>query len=392
MDFTKDRDPAVTRLWEDLYADLDALTDTVVAAIRREAPSYQAFPFDRHRADSAQGIRMIVSGMRDRRSPTEEGARHAAELGRDRARFGISLLDAIEGYHVVYRELWNSVLTRAVRQGPDVTAALSTEVGLLWVWVHRASSSFAAAHAAQTAQARVSLQEMRTRLISLLLADDAGERTVNSVAEQLGLVVDGVYAVVCAASATTLDADAINERFSGDDAVVVHCALDAQERAIVIAQGIDAVELAGVVGEIVGGTVGVGSPGVGAGGAARGVRTALDALAAASTARPVVDFDTHWPAALLHVQRDRFAHVIAEGVGVARTNPHLAETVVAFADSRFSVSGAAGRLQVHANSAKYRLDRWARLTGWDVFTADGLSASLIAIDCAREVGGLPPDE
>ncbi|MEU4489917.1 helix-turn-helix domain-containing protein [Streptomyces purpurascens] len=43
----------------------------------------------------------------------------------------------------------------------------------------------------------------------------------------------------------------------------------------------------------------------------------------------------------------------------------------------------ARRLHIHPNSARYRLDRWTELTGHDVETVDGLSASVIAPELSR---------
>ena len=126
MDSTNtSRRAEIAALLDEVLRDVDGLTEQIVAAIRSEAPSYRSFPLQRHLEDSRRSMETIVTGMQSGEGPTRAALAHATAIGRDRARFGISLIDAIEGYHVVYRELWNILLSRAVNQGPDVTAALS---------------------------------------------------------------------------------------------------------------------------------------------------------------------------------------------------------------------------------------------------------------------------
>ncbi|MEU0164071.1 helix-turn-helix domain-containing protein [Streptomyces iakyrus] len=47
------------------------------------------------------------------------------------------------------------------------------------------------------------------------------------------------------------------------------------------------------------------------------------------------------------------------------------------------MSACARRLHIHPNSARYCLDRRKELTGHDVETADGLNASVIALELSR---------
>ncbi|HEY5857692.1 MAG TPA: helix-turn-helix domain-containing protein [Aldersonia sp.] len=369
-----------------MAANCDELTDDVVTAIRRNAPSYASFPLERHRTDSRYGVSMIVTGLRDGTQPTPEALRHAETIGRDRASFGIPLVDAIEGYHVVYRELWNYLLTRAIRQGPEVTSELSHEVSLLWTWVHRSSSAFAVAHSAETARAQINRQEMRSRLVSLLHSDAPPVQQVSAVATALGFDPRGDFQSLCTDPTTAAAVDVVNDRLTGTPA---HCALDTAERAVVIGQNIDANATAAMLRDLLDVRVGIGTRGSGIGGAAASLADAASALAACTPSRPVVDFTEEWPAALLVSQPHRIAYLVATGLTVARENPHLAAAVSAFLVSRFSVTATAGRLHIHPNTAKYRLDRWAQLTGWDVFTPDGLAASRITVTLAEADGGSP---
>ncbi|MGW5301861.1 PucR family transcriptional regulator [Rhodococcus aetherivorans] len=386
MDSTETRRSVeIAALLDQVFRDLDVLTDLIVAAIRREAPSYQTFPLERHREDSLRGMETIITGLRSGEGPTRAALEHAATIGRDRARFGISLIDAIEGYHVVYRELWNHLLSRAVNQGPEVTAALSQEVALLWTCIHQVSSAFTAAYSAESARVQAGRQEMRTRLVALLLSDAPPIRQASSLAASLGFDVESDFVALCTEPTTSAEVDAINQRFESEE-TRAHCALDAAERAVILGQGIDPGNTARELHEHLEGRIGIGTPGRGMSGARLSLADASVAVATATSSHPVVDFVNEWPTALHAAQPHRIAHVVGAGCALARENPHLAGAVTAFAGSRFSIAAAAGLLHVHPNTAKYRLDRWAQLTGWDVFTADGLAASRVAIGLARATG------
>ena len=72
--------------------------------------------------------------------------------------------------------------------------------------------------------------------------------------------------------------------------------------------------------------------------------------------------------------------VIARSVSAISSNPTLADSVRAFADSGFSLTGAARALHVHPNTLAYRLDRWERLTGWNPRTWEGLEKSMVCLE------------
>jgi hypothetical protein len=118
----------------------------------------------------------------------------------------------------------------------------------------------------------------------------------------------------------------------------------------------------------------------------RGARTSLvDAELALPLTTPGADgsFETVWLWATLRASDERLQGVLASGTEVADRHPHLAEAVMAFGEHGFSVSEAARRLTIHANTVGYRLDRWYELTGWDARTFDGLVRSLAALRLPR---------
>jgi DNA-binding PucR family transcriptional regulator len=83
---------------------------------------------------------------------------------------------------------------------------------------------------------------------------------------------------------------------------------------------------------------------------------------------------------LINAIKPRFEAILEPTTAVARRHPDLAETVLAYSGCRYSVSAFARQLHIHPNSARYRLDRWKALTGHDLETAHGLTASVIALE------------
>ncbi|WP_326570488.1 helix-turn-helix domain-containing protein [Actinacidiphila glaucinigra] len=118
-------------------------------------------------------------------------------------------------------------------------------------------------------------------------------------------------------------------------------------------------------------------------GAAATILDAQAALALAGTGGPAVPFDGAWLAATLFPQADRLAPLLEPAVGPAASHPELALTVRGFADNGFSLTATGRALHLHPNTVKYRLNRWRELTGWDVHTWPGLSASLLGLGLAQ---------
>jgi sugar diacid utilization regulator len=117
----------------------------------------------------------------------------------------------------------------------------------------------------------------------------------------------------------------------------------------------------------------------------RGLGGARDSLTDAELTLAVIEvgatgtFEEAWLWATLQGAATRLGPLLAPGSEVAVAHPHLAEAVEAFAGAGFSVSEAARRLSLHANTVSYRLDRWTELTGWDPRRFPGLVRSVAAL-------------
>ncbi|WP_235739091.1 PucR family transcriptional regulator [Nocardioides alcanivorans] len=320
----------------------------------------------------------MLIGLRNGDGPTAEALEHAAAIGRDRARFGIPLVDAIEGYHVAAAEIWGYLFSRASERGPAWIAELSSAVAPLWAVVNRTSTSFTTAHAAETARLAAGQHQVRSRLVALLGGNSPNSGLVTALFDQLGFDAQGSLTVLLTGQATPPVMEALQEQLGTLDGVA-HCALDPEARILLIGQDIDLQNLAEMTRDLTDLRVGVGLTRTGAQGAAMSLTDAGLALAAATRAQPVVRFSSDWLTAIFTSEAHRLEPLLRSSIDTAGAHPHLADAVTAFAAHRFSLTAAAQALHVHPNTAKYRLARWEELTGWDALTGDGLIRSLIAI-------------
>jgi hypothetical protein len=365
---------------------MEGLTVHVVAAIRAEGPEYTELPYEAHLADSRRSVATIVEGLRDDRPPGAEALAHAARLGRERAKIGLPLLAGINGYHVAYRELWSFLLDRTQDRDPALRAELTTAVVALWTWVHHLSAEFANAYSRELAQMEATRQGLRSRLVSLLESGNPGGERAIRVAESLDFRADGDFVAVVSGPATVDSVEAVHLGLPQTNGIA-HCALDMSGNVVLLIQGDQAARFVGAVRDVVGANVGVGAQRFGLVGAANSIRDARSALRTTGPQTPIRDFTRDWCLSLIGAEPDRIEVFVGQAVSTATDNPHLAEAVRAFAESEFSITATAKRIHLHPNSAKYRLDRWSRLTGLNVQTPDGLMASVVAIALADRISG-----
>ncbi|BFV58697.1 hypothetical protein KCMC57_up38010 [Kitasatospora sp. CMC57] len=160
-----------------------------------------------------------------------------------------------------------------------------------------------------------------------------------------------------------------------------HCAVgEGPDGLLILTQGIPEQDVTAALGTV--DCLGVGLLRIGPD-AAR--ETLLDARAAAALAggRPGLwRYQDLWPLTATAAAADRLDPLLAPAVATARTFPHLADAVRAFADHGFAVDPAARQLRLPADTLARRLDRWQQLTGADLRTLPGLTASRTAVELA----------
>ena len=369
-------------LFEGILADVEVLTERIVHVIRTEIPDYKRFPYDIHYTDSLHNLTAQLERMVSGAGPDPESVVNAREMARIRVSLNVPLTDAIEGYHIAFRELWAEIVRRT---GDDLALAarLPSEVGRIWAWFHVVSSAYAEEYMIASRVRALSRAESVRRLMH-----DAGSAvsSLESTAVDLGYDLNRSFRVYAAPAppapvleqldaALALRASPMHAADLG--AVCVLLTQDQPEQ-----ECIDVLRRAGVTGPI------------GVGLARRGVPGIRDSL---TDAQQVLDlpegsdvryFSRSWPLTMLFRERDRMSELLSPGVQAARDHPHLAEVVAAFAQSQYSISATARELHIHPNTARYRITRWRELTGWDLFTVRGLLSSLAALQ--DSASGAPP--
>jgi hypothetical protein len=365
----------VAELCARVLDDLDRLAHDSVTNIRRDLAAYAAVPFDEHLAAVTEQQRRRLEALAGHRLLAEGDLERAAELARRRARQGIAVDVLIGAYHLGDQELWG-----ALCRDPRSAAPLLPEVAALMLrLLHAISTVLASAHGEVMRELQTHRVTLSQRLIELLLAgrDDA---EASRVADALGLDPQASFV---AGLWRRPDADVVlppEVRRELDRAAVplVHSAQSGL--VVVLVQGAEPEWLDELLSALdLGPDVGIGLRRPGLAGAALSLGDARLALAsAAGSGRGVARFADVWAEACLLAEEERLRPLVAEAAGTAVAHPHLAETVVAFAAADMSVARTAEALHLHANSVTYRLQRWARLTGWDPRRFDHLITSVTA--------------
>lgn len=359
---------------------VDELTSRIVAGIQREIDAYRAglVPPEELARSVTSNLRVTLRGLAERRGPTPEEIAARRPLGGRRAVQGIGVDALIQAYHIGFRELWAALVAAVPREDPAIATQLLTAATTVWQWTHEATAAIAAQHAETIHTAEARALGARQRFLELLLIGDPARPEAEVLGRSLGFDPGASFrATVLRSETGDLDAVLLQRRLEaspGHHAVVVRGA-----SAVVLSQETDAAVVAEAARQVVpGATIACGAVRPGLTGARTSLEDAertLPVTPAAATAR----FEDVWLWATLGAASERLDPLLATGRGVAAEHPHLAEAVEAFAAARFSVSEAARRLGLHANTVAYRLDRWAELTGWDPRSFPGLSHSLAAL-------------
>jgi hypothetical protein len=359
--------------------ELDALTERIVAHIRTELSPYRSglVPEDDLARSVRSNLRITLLGLAEHRGPTPAEVAGRRPLGTQRAIQGMPIDAVIQAYHVGYRELWSS-LVAAVPDGDQHTATLLlTAATTVWQWTHEATAAIAAQHASTVQSAEARMLGARQRFLEVLAAGDLDDPEAEQLGFSLGFDPRGRFVATVVRSGDDLDAVALQHALEAEGGQ--HAAVTRGRATLVLSQDADL----GVVIEEArrsapGAAIGCGSPRLGL----RGARASLedaDRTLAVTPDGETGRFEEAWLWATLAGARDRLLPLLAVGQRVAAEHPHLAAAVVGYADGRFSVSEAARRLGLHANTVAYRLDRWHELTGWDPRSFAGLSRSLAAL-------------
>ncbi|MFJ5218397.1 PucR family transcriptional regulator [Streptomyces sp. NPDC088354] len=371
---------ALADLCTSVRTEVPRLTAGIVDRIREEIPEYHIVPRDEHEAGVREQFAGLLTGLITRRGPSPEESEHARALGRDRALEGLPLQALIGAFHVGYREIWNVLLTRADARGENLSRQLVRLVGTVWTWVEQATGAAAEAYN-DTIRAQEAAQLGLTyRFFEALYAPSPAEVDVARLAHSLGFDPAGTFQAVCAPSVAWADEQLAelrgrvgrrtgNMRCANRGATMVAVVQSMPVEVLVEAMRRHDPRL----------RIGTGLVRSGLAGAAASIVDAQEALALAGADGKAVSFGSAWLAATLLPQAGRLMPLLEAAAEPAASHPDLAVTVRGFADHGFSLTATGRALHLHPNTVKYRLARWRELTGWDVHTWPGLSASLLGL-------------
>jgi sugar diacid utilization regulator len=287
----------------------------------------------------------------------------------------VPLTDVIEAYHIAFRETWNELLNQSRTSGADLDVI--SQVGLLWDWIHRLAGAVADAHAQQVRSSEVAFATWRQQLVEAIARGEVNSEH-DAIARHLGYSADRDFIILCYNQDSNESIDQLNSLLATSPGVS-HCVSHAG-RTIVISQDLEIEELQRVIRtNRPAANLGIGVRRHRLDGAAMSLIDATQALHRAKQIDHDVRFDEHWLAAFVAANDLRLQPILSTGREVAERNPILAETVAAYVDNGWSVSACARTMNIHPNTAKYRLDRWSKLTSWPLDTFDGLVNSMCAL-------------
>lgn len=366
-------------LCESLLSRIEELSVVVTDDIRRELPSYAAFPLAEQRRTVRSRLQALLRGLALDVEPTAEQLLEFQSESRRRAYYGMPVQDALATFHIGARRLWDEL--RAAARGTAAEDAAIELVAPLWSWV-RSVSGVVADTFADEAESRYGREAgLRQRFLELLRTGGAPREHTAEIARELGFDPDGDFRALCTPAAPWAAQGHLGllQRAARQLPGRVSCGLSGQ-LMVAVTQRVDPADLATrVINLGDDARVGIGLDRSGLAGAEMSITDAERALAVAERGGRATSFEDVWLQASLIDSRERLHPLFTEVRRVTGGQPLLAETVIAFADSGSSLARTATALGIHPNTVAYRLGQWHKLTGADPRTFAGLLRSVVGI-------------
>lgn len=367
-------------------ADLDALAQRILHAIGAEVSSAPARPPAPHQiyADVYDNLDMILFGIAERREPTQAELDVRRELGRRDALEGLPLQSVMGSYHVGFREHWAALVAEAQRQGGDAPGMILVASANLWDWTYAVMNAVAEEYAGVIAEREATEALAHAHFIDLLVRDPGSDECA-TLAGGLSFDAAGSFrALAFPASATGSFASRLRSAAIEQGVTATYGARG--RTSLMIVQGASDDALARIVSHAGADPLGVGLERMTLPGARLSVIDAERALDVAAARGGIARFEDAWLPATILAYRSTFEPILERGAHVAAANPHLADAVRAFAAADFSLAAGAREMLLSQTSLRHRLNRWRQLTGWDPWTWDGMTRSMMALEA------LPLDE
>lgn len=376
----------IARICKRVYEALSDLTESIVELVQQEIPDYRESSVPRPDLETSvfRNIEMMLAGIAEHRGPLAHELQVRSELGRRRARQGLPADSLLQAYHVGYRELWQALVAAAGDEDSSTQALLLSSVTTVWGWIQEVTAAVADAHHETTREYDIRLATLRQRLFDVLVSGEILSDEFGELARTLGFEPEGSFVAVCVR--VGLD-EGRRERVRREvESIDATLTVVRPHDVVVLLQDQDpAPVIAAIRSASPEAAIGLGSVRRGSMGARLSVGDAERAIAVTRDGETSL-FEEVWLEASLVSGFDRLQELLRPGRKTAASNPELAETIVVFAESNFSLAKTARRLTVHPNTVTYRLDRWETLTGWDPRAFSGLTRSIASMRLRRPAG------
>jgi hypothetical protein len=355
--------------------ELGAVTEEILATIAREVPEY-ARPFEGSfgrgvRVGVTEALRQFVALIRDPDSGREPGRDVYVGLGRGELRQGRTL-DALQSaYRVGARVAWRR-LAEAARRAEFDSGVISALAESIFAYIEELSADSVEGYSQARSEREGERQRRRRELIGLLLRDPAPPQAeVEVAAEGAGWETPRTAAALaCPADelgrlARRLPSDALAAVMRGTGCVVIGDP-EGPGRTRQIEEAADSMTAAlGPAGEL--------SELAGSWALARTVRRAREA--GAIDAPGLVRADERLPELLLHENPALIERIAARRLApfaplTPKARRRMEETALAYVQRQGNAAAMAGALEIHPQTARYRIARLRELIGSDLDDPD----------------------
>lgn len=382
--------PDIAALGRGLLLSLDEITETLVAAILAEDPSY-ATPGRPTREDLARSchdnLQRILEGLGGQSSRTPGDPFQAPrETGHRRAEQGVPLESVLHAYRLGHRVIWEQLVVQARQAGGTTLDVLVDAASEVWALVDTYSAEVARAYRATELEIARHDDRRRDALLDALLE---GRGTDRSVAADAALALELPQAgrlcavVIAGTDYARLAADALSVR-----GLPSAWRTQADREVGVVSLGRTEVgDVAGLLRRI--GVRRAGLSPVVKELAQIDVAARLAGQALLAQAEGVAELDDVLPGALLASSPDLAHRLVERALQPILALPSaegevLLQTLAAWLDCAGSAGQTAERLYCHRNTVLNRLRRLEQLTGRSLSDAANLVQLRLAL-LGREV-------
>ncbi|SDH62131.1 helix-turn-helix domain-containing protein [Pseudonocardia oroxyli] len=374
---------AVERVCRTLEKEISTIATTVTNSIRAALPVYAVVPESEHHRAVVLQLCNRLHALAGQRGLNAGELETATDLATERASLGVPIDALIAAYQTADAAIWQAVVAR---MAPPTTQLLPRIGTLMFDAVRETTAAMAGAHS-RVARAidgdRIALAHRFLECVD----DPAQQSAASVIAARLGFEPAGGFTGLvwqpepAIAGSAAPRVTALSAYLGA--AVISRVVAGGGLEMVTQGERVHEVLARGLLEEPLKGRWGVGVTRSGTAGARESLRDARLVLACTSARLPVRTFTRDWHEAVVLAERARLGVLLASAVEVAAANPHLAETVLAFAAADMSVAATAPDIHLHANSVTYRLERWERLTGLDARSFTGLSRSVVVCRLAE---------